>query len=456
MSARGIAPPLAPADLLERAARALDDAPDKPLLLSLPASGIDPIALLAPGDDAFLFIDRDGHVLVGRGSVFGIGGDGPGRFAEVRDRTRALRSILHVAAIDDVDPPPARFIAGGAFEPHDPRSRDWRDFADLWSSIPRFAWIDDPARGPRLQIAFSEGAHPMIRKRTLDSLESLLASPAPGSAHTPALRGNVAADDDRERFRRLVEGALVAIERGPATKIVTARSARLAADGEVDTRALAAALLRADGTYRYLARIGDTTFAGASPERLVEKQGGVVRTEAVAGTAPAEHEDAPLDEREKDRREHLAVVLAIEEALAPLALALDHPDEPVVRKHGRIAHLVTPFEGRVAHETHVLDLADALHPTPAVAGTPRDVALDFIARHEELRRGWYAGPIGWFDLDGDGELAVALRCVRIEGSAVDVYAGAGIVAGSNPGAEFDETVLKMRSTLGSLGFELTA
>jgi isochorismate synthase EntC len=150
-------------------------------------------------------------------------------------------------------------------------------------------------------------------------------------------------------------------------------------------------------------------------------------------------------------------VIAIEEALAPLTLALEHAEEPAVRQVGRVLHLVTPFEGRVDPATHILELAEALHPTPAIAGTPREIAQRFIADHEGSPRGFYAGPVGWYDHNtGDGELAVALRCVRIEGTAVDVYAGAGIVAGSDPDAEFDETVLKMRSTLASLGLELSA
>lgn len=279
---------------------------------------------------------------------------------------------------------------------------------------------------------------------------------APLDAPSIALRGALDDDVDRARWRALVERALGAIAGGAASKIVLARRVRLHSDDAIDTQALAIAMMRAHGTYRYLLRRGDVLFAGASPEQLVQKRGDVVRTEAVAGTAPAEHDGTPLDLREKDQREHLAVVLAIEQALAPLTLALEHAEHPLVRTHGGVSHLVTPFDGRVDPATHVLAIAAALHPTPAVAGTPRDVALDFIARHEDMRRGWYAGPVGWFDRHGDGELAVALRCVRIEARAVDLYAGAGIVAGSDPDAEFDETMLKMRSTLASLGFRLSA
>ena len=453
MSARGAAPAHSPtADLLERAARALREAPAGPLVLSVAAPDIDPLSLLAADDDAWLWTDRDGRVTVGAGSVLGIGATGDARFRTVLARARDLPRFRSEGAAE-VAPPP-RLIGGGAFAPTERTPDDWRDFADLWFTLPRLAWYDDDAAGPRLQIALSEGDDDAIRRRTLAALERLLATttPPPRSA---TLRGAIDAPAERDRWRPLVGRALSAIESGAASKIVLARSARLTADRAIGIRALAQSLLRADGTFRYLVAIGDVVFAGASPERLVEKRGDAVRTEAVAGTAAVGHEETPLEQREKDRREHLAVVLAIDESLAPHTLALEHADEPLVRRVGRVEHLVTPFAGRVDPAMHVLELAAALHPTPAVAGTPRDVALDFIASNEGLRRGWFAGPIGWFDANGDGELAVALRCVRIEGPAVDVYAGAGIVSGSDPDAEFDETVLKMRSTLAALGFELS-
>jgi salicylate biosynthesis isochorismate synthase len=355
-----------------------------------PATQVDPAELLAPGDDAFLWVDREGRALIARGPL-APGASSPGDTARL--------------GLSRFDATPSRL----SFRQH---------------AVTTHATAADLA--------------------------------ADGDVSLPRLAGEIAAEADRARWRDLVARARHTIEAGAASKIVCARTVRLRAASPVDARTLARSMMRAEGTYRYLVREGEVIFAGASPERLIERRGDVIRTEAVAGTAAAEHDDTPLDQRDKDRREHLAVVLAIEEALAPLTLALEHADEPLIRRVGRVQHLVTPFEGRVAPDTHVLTLAQRLHPTPAVAGTPRDAAIDFIARTEGFDRGWYAGPIGWFDGNGDGELAVALRCVRIEGSAVDLYAGAGIVAGSDPDAEFDETVLKMRSTLASLGFELSA
>ncbi|HEX6588140.1 MAG TPA: isochorismate synthase [Longimicrobiales bacterium] len=358
-----------------------------------PAPLADALALLEPGDDVFFWIDRAGGVIAARGLA-----DGP--------------------VVDGLPRSHDLYLGYGEFQDH---------------------------------VSFDDfHAYEQVVRTTL-------AAPhlAPAAAALVA-HGDLAASAQRTAWSALVARALAVIESGRASKIVCARAVRLRLGAPVDAATLATALARAEGTYRYLIREGDILFAGASPERLIQKQGDTIRTEAVAGTAALEHGDTPLHEREKDRREHLAVVLAIEEALAPNTLALDHADEPLVRRVGRVQHLVTPFEGRVDPATHVLDYAAALHPTPAVAGTPRDVALDFIARHEGFARGPYAGPIGWHDRNGDGELAVALRCVRIENSALDLFAGAGIVAGSDADAEFDETVLKMRSTLASLGIEIAA
>ena len=449
MSARGIAPATSSADLLDKVARALADAPDRPLVLTVPAS-FDPVALLAPGDDACLWIDRDGHATLGRGTAFVIQCRGRGVVADLHEQKARLDAI-DVRAIDGAAPLSPRFIGGGAFRGGAADDSDWRGFGNARFVLPALTWLDEAPSGACLQIAAMDRAG---RDAALAMLDDVLARATTERARVATVRG--ALDADRERYRELVLNALGVIEGGPVTKIVAARRARLRADDGIDAQALGARLLEVDGMFRYVVRIGDVTFAGASPERLIEKRDEFLRTEAVAGTAPAEHDDTPLDQREKDKREHLAVVLAIEESLAQQTLALEHADEPQIRKHGRIAHLVTPFEGRVDAATHVLELGQSLHPTPAVAGTPRDVAIDFITRYEPVKRGWYAGPVGWFDLEGDGELAVGLRCVRIEGSAVDLFAGAGIVEGSDPDAEFDETVLKMRSTLASLGLELRA
>jgi isochorismate synthase EntC len=130
---------------------------------------------------------------------------------------------------------------------------------------------------------------------------------------------------------------------------------------------------------------------------------------------------------------------------------VDAPGVPEIRVLRHVVHLHTPFRARLREPRHVLELAARLHPTPAVGGTPRDIAVDWIRSREPVARGWYAAPVGWFDLDGNGELAVAIRSGVLAGNRAHLWAGAGIVAGSDPDREHAETELKLRAMLGALG-----
>jgi menaquinone-specific isochorismate synthase len=114
-------------------------------------------------------------------------------------------------------------------------------------------------------------------------------------------------------------------------------------------------------------------------------------------------------------------------------------------------HLRTPIAARLAKRAHVLDLVAALHPTPSVGGVPTDRAIEWITRNEPDPRGWYAGPVGWFDAEGDGEFAVALRCGLLRGNRAWIYAGAGIVRDSDPAMEYAETNIKQTALLRALG-----
>jgi isochorismate synthase len=190
------------------------------------------------------------------------------------------------------------------------------------------------------------------------------------------------------------------------------------------------------------------------PELLVRSTGGAVTSNPLAGTAPrgeGEAEDRSLAEAlmrsEKDRIEHRYVVDDVADRLAPHSDDLVVPTEPSLKRMATVQHLSTRITGTTRTGVHVLELVDALHPTPAVGGTPRDPALAFIEKVEPFDRGWYTGGVGWIDGAGDGEFAIGLRCGLLEGTNAHVFAGAGIVADSNPDAELLETRLKFRPML---------
>ncbi len=257
-------------------------------------------------------------------------------------------------------------------------------------------------------------------------------------------RFDVAAATTREQWGVMVDRALVDIAGGRLEKIVLARAVRIDSDRPFDVPAVLAHLRRSQpGCIVY----ADRGFLGASPELLVRKFGAAVTARPLAGTAV---NTAALVRSAKDAHEHRLVVDAVLHALHRCCSDV-HSDGPSPLELANVSHLVTTVTARAdAAVTSIADLVAALHPTPAVAGTPRHVALDAIDAMEPVARGRYAGPCGWIDRDGDGEFVVALRGGEIDGAHAVIHAGAGIVAGSDPAAEWAETQQKLTPMLQAL------
>ncbi len=195
-------------------------------------------------------------------------------------------------------------------------------------------------------------------------------------------------------------------------------------------------------------RLGpDALFLGASPERLVRVDRGRVTTAAIAGSATRDASPNEMLDSPKERYEHQLVVGEIARALAPHVISIQHAPRPEVLRLANVQHLITPFEAVALPGQHVLDLVNALHPTPAVGGMPRLAAREFLEHHEPLERGYYAAPLGWCDDSGDGDFWVGIRSALLRGRKLWAYAGAGIVAGSQPTAELAETELKLDAIL---------
>ncbi|MDP9302214.1 MAG: isochorismate synthase [Actinomycetota bacterium] len=247
---------------------------------------------------------------------------------------------------------------------------------------------------------------------------------------------------------------------GPALrKVVLARTIEVDAGRELDPRRLAHRLRAVNpDAFTFAAPTPAGILVGASPELLVSRFGREVRSNPLAGSAarsgdPAEdraNAEALLGSA-KDREEHGIVVEAIAEVLRSVCRELTWDPAPALLETPNVWHLSTRFRGLLREPgPGVLELVGALHPTPAVAGEPREAALEVIAELEPFERGSYAGPVGWMDASGDGEWAIALRCAELRGDRATLYAGAGIVAGSRPVAEVDETERKFRAFLDAL------
>jgi menaquinone-specific isochorismate synthase len=266
----------------------------------------------------------------------------------------------------------------------------------------------------------------------------------------PPTRFEVSAPRTRAQWCASVEQALAAIGAGELEKVVLAREVLIEADAPFDVHDVVRRLVASQpGSFVY----ASDGFVGASPELLVHRLGSVVESRPVAGTTVADGEEAllALAASVKDTREHRFVVDGIVDALGPRCTELHADAVPEVAVFGPVAHLATPIRGRLADPApSALELARLLSPTPAVGGTPRDAALDAIRRLEGFDRRAYAGPVGWVDARGDGEWAIALRGAELDGARARLVAGAGIVAGSDPAAEWAETQAKLEPMLRAL------
>ncbi|MDQ3406238.1 MAG: isochorismate synthase [Actinomycetota bacterium] len=265
-------------------------------------------------------------------------------------------------------------------------------------------------------------------------------------------------------YERAVAAAVTALRDDPdLRKVVLARTLRLGFDTEVDIRALLPGLAAANPLgYTFAADLpGARTLVGASPELLLSRTGTRVASNPLAGSAPRAADpvaDQAVAEAlltsGKDQDEHELVVEAVVDALRPFCRRLTVPKSPSLLRTPTVWHLSTHITGELADpDVSSLRLAAALHPTPAVCGTPVDAARRTIAELEPFDRGFYAGVIGWCDAAGDGEWAVAIRCAEVAGARMRLFAGAGIMPASRPELELAETAAKLRTLLAGLGLD---
>lgn len=296
----------------------------------------------------------------------------------------------------------------------------------------------------------------------------------PGGAAGALGPWTIAPRPAREDYTAAAVEALRRIGRGDLEKVVLARSLELTAPEPVPVPRLLGRMVQANPAAHAFAvditEPGDRaprTLVGASPELLVSRRGATVVANPLAGSRPRSDDEAENRRRiadlltsDKDRREHAHVAAQVGEVLGRFCADLQVPAEPEVIGTPTMWHLSTRITGTLSDPrdpaASSLGLAEALHPTPAVCGTPTGLARDLIAELEPHDRGYYSGLVGWTDADGDGEWVVTIRCAEVCDRTVRVFAGAGIVAGSDPAAELAETSAKFRTLLGALDAEETS
>jgi len=256
-------------------------------------------------------------------------------------------------------------------------------------------------------------------------------------------------------FEAAVEAATGRIEAGEMSKVVLAREVIVEAASAHDTAALFGAMREQfPSCFCFCCGTPEAAFVGASPELLVRRAGASVSTVALAGSTrrssdPAvdDHLGEQLLRSDKNRREQRIVAERIVRALRPHAVWVEAAAEPEIAKVANIQHLATPVIAQLAEPHSAIELAGMLHPTPAVGGEPWLPAERAIAELEGMDRGWYAAPVGWMDATEDGEFCVALRSALIRDREAHLFAGVGVVAGSDPAAELAETEVKLQALL---------
>lgn len=460
------------------ASRPLGDvAPDR--LLDVPWSAAGRSFFEAPG----------GLAVAGLGEASAVESAGPDRIAELERASQALLASLQPVDVDAVEPV---LVGGFSFAEEAARRGPWVGWPVARLVLPEIALVAKDGDAALVAVApagMAEDAANSWLDAALTRAARALAAVRPTpeesevGAPTAAAWGFVAgaANDGgptlsaqgasagglglvgpaprpvtlADPYEDLVADGLAAIGGGRLRKVTLARSRRYGRVRRTEPRAVLAAFARHyPRCFRFwIEPAGRSAFAGVSPERLVARRGDTLRADALAGTvgrAPEPAQDANLGAlllaNNKERREHEAVVDFLRERLGRFATAIDAAAVPGLLKLANVQHLHTPFEAALTDDAPgILGLAAQVHPTPAVAGVPADEATRWIADHEGLERGWYSGGVGVVQRSGDGELCVAIRSGLFEDDALWLFAGAGIVSGSDPAREAREVEQKMRA-----------
>ncbi|GMR01915.1 MAG: isochorismate synthase [Acidimicrobiia bacterium] len=388
-------------------------------------------------DRAVAYSTPSGDRIAGIGTAWRATASGEGRFDSLR---RSLAVLDH----DDL-----KAFVGFSFLADGPTTRTWDGYEAAEVFIPRIA-IEGVDGHTRLTVTVPDGDD---AEATLELLASM--------RHPEWIAVDDTGDHSIEsqphvtEWTSTVATAVDAIRTGTLEKVVLARSVIVNSTEPVEILHVFRALVaRYPQCYNFAWKSGDAVFMGASPELLADVRGCRLVSNPLAGSArrgEGEEDDARLSDAlmasPKDREEHRLVVDDIAERLSPLTAALTVPAAPVLKKMSSVQHLSTEIAGSLTDGVGIMDVIAALHPTPAVGGVKREDAMRFISAVEQIDRGWYTGGVGWMNGHGEGAICIGLRCGLIRDGRTQLFAGAGIVADSQPDAELGETRLKLRPLL---------
>jgi len=359
-------------------------------------------------------------------------------------------AFAQMRALLEISPPTVKFYGGLRFDPQAPTAPEWEKFGSATFTLPRVEIIEQSGSA---YVAINLLSNSSIEEQLKEVDEIYQEAVRPRARREKLVVSKIRDDNPDERgWDEKVRDVLAILEgAGRARKIVLSRCSRFAVHGEVSAPSIVRELKRASPRsfgYIFSPQPG-VTFFGASPERLFQRRTTRIVSEALAGTtirgANQEHDQVlalDLLASRKNRLEHQLVIDSIAAQLQTLCVTQPIIEDTSTIKSGSVQHLVASIQGVLRSEVSDWEIVRALHPTPAVAGTPTDSAIRFIRENEKHDRGWYSGPVGYIGKD-ESELAVALRCALSDGEHIRLFVGAGLVSGSEEKSEWNELEAKV-------------
>ncbi len=431
--------------------------------VTVPVEAVDPCATIfasrLASDHWFCWEQPDREfALAAMGVAHEATSRGDSRFADI---ARECLALNEGAELDEPSGLPSGagpvWTGGFAFEPDGAASSAWSSFSPASLILPELSICDvGDECFLTVNLVVSPGDDAAGSAERIGArLSGLRSDPLPMLDPHPTGRPEIRSVRPPGDFETAVTAATERIDRGEMSKVVLAREVTVEAAAAHDPAAIFGALREQfPSCFCFCRGTPEAAFLGATPELLIRRSGAGASTVALAGSTrrssdPAvdDHLGEQLLRSDKNRREQRIVTERIVRKLRPHAVWVQTAPEPEVVKIANIQHLATPVIAQLAEPRSAVELAGMLHPTPAVGGEPWPAAAGTIADLEQMDRGWYAAPVGWMDATEDGEFCVALRSALLRDREARLFAGVGVVAGSDPAAELEETEVKLQALL---------
>lgn len=349
-------------------------------------------------------------------------------------------------------------VGGVAFDPVKPTTELWQAFPSTAFQLPEITYV---MRNEKSYLIFNHWVTAETDcTKLIDSWQQDMQQIQMITPEVLSGVNKIEAEVEiaREPWIELVKNARETIRRTQTEKIVLAREVELTYEKLIDIGVLLAYLEAGQkNSYLFAYKKADVSFVGATPERLISVKDSEVLSTCLAGTAPRgitveqdrEMRETLLDDR-KNLEEHDYVVQMIRTALEQHCHEIEIAETPIIYPLEQLQHLYTPVTAKLNKGETIFQLVESLHPTPALGGTPKAEALEFIRTYEFLDRGWYGAPVGWVDAELNGEFAVAIRSGLVSNKKAHLFAGCGVVKDSDPELEYEETKIKLKPMLEAL------